>query len=83
MAPKYSPAVDARQELERRYTESTTREYSQIVQDYAGYFHRSPVLTTRQEKSSSVRIFEAGGALPDYVMLTNDATQRQRGFQNG
>jgi hypothetical protein len=23
-----------------------------------------------------------GGAVPDYVMLANDATQRQRGFQN-
>jgi integrase/recombinase XerD len=31
------------EELERRnYTESTTRAYLQIVQDYAGYFHRSP-----------------------------------------
>jgi hypothetical protein len=28
-----------------------------------------------REKSSSVRIFEAGGALFDYVMLTNNATQ--------
>ena len=23
-----------------------------------------------------------GGVVPDYVILTNDATQRQRGFQN-
>jgi site-specific recombinase XerD len=31
------------EELERRnYTESTTRAYLQIVQDYAGYFHRAP-----------------------------------------
>jgi len=31
------------EELERRnYTESTTRAYLQIVQDYAGYFHHSP-----------------------------------------
>jgi len=31
------------EELERRnYTESTTRAYLQIVQDFASYFHRSP-----------------------------------------
>src|SRR5499427_5827197 len=31
------------EELERRnYTESTTRAYLRAVQDYAGYFHRSP-----------------------------------------
>ena len=31
------------EELERRnYTESTTRAYLQIVQDFACYFHRSP-----------------------------------------
>jgi hypothetical protein len=62
------------EELERRnYTESTTRAYLQIVQDFACYFHRSPDQLGPEQMASKRRGENLRGAFSTAVNSGSDA----------